>query len=198
MKDAAKEIKYPMIDPQACRSSSCNFKHKSEQSFKMTWQKPKAQNTTGVRNSLVFDSECWYNQFTLTCMRSFTLSNGAVTVFAAAPATAPAKNKANSLGTKLTRARGFFNSLSKPGTPGTLKLASTCSLSLPATYATFADDAPWNVDMLDRRLLNSELEKHAVNSHQKLLPASTCNHLLNSEAHKAQDSIVCVLMSTVH
>lgn len=45
-----------------------------------------------------------------TCMRSLIRSSGAVTVFAAAPAMAPAENKAASLGTKATTARGCLRS----------------------------------------------------------------------------------------
>lgn len=45
-----------------------------------------------------------------TCIKSFTRSSGAVTVLAAAPATAPAKNNESSRGTKLTMAMGCFNS----------------------------------------------------------------------------------------
>lgn len=51
----------------------------------------------------------------ITCMRSLIRSRGAVTLLAAAPATAPAANSETSLGTKATKASGCLKNWATVG-----------------------------------------------------------------------------------
>lgn len=84
-----------------------------------------------------------------TCIRSFIRSSGAVTDFAAAPANAPAKNRAASFGTNDRSATGFFNSWAEVG-------ANTSSSSLVGI--TTETDAKAPPDSLRSLLIATDKE----------------------------------------